>query len=182
VIIGYARSSTIDQKAGLAGQIRDLEAAGCDRIFREHVSSVDRDKRHQLALAFEVSRPGDTFVVTKLDRLARSVADFIDLQDQLKAKGVTLKVLSMGLDTGDAASQLMINVLVSVAQFEREIMLERQKEGIARAKAEGKYKGRQPKAMAKRDQVRQLHQDGLGATEIARKLGIGRSSVYRCLS
>lgn len=181
MLIGYARSSTLDQVASIEGQTRELKAAGCERVFSEQVSSVDKDKRHQLERAIETCRPGDALVVTKLDRLARSVAHLVTLQEELASQGVALKVLSMSLDTSDATGKLMVNVLASVAQFEREVMLERQREGIAKAKAEGKYKGRKPKARAKSDQVRQLHREGLGASEIARQLGIGRTSVYRCL-
>lgn len=182
MLIGYARTSTLDQKAGLAAQMRDLKAAGCERIFTEEVSSVDVVKREQLAEALSFARTGDTLIVTKLDRLARSVAHLVELLARLEGKGVALRVLAMGIDTSTPTGKLMLTVLGGVAEFEREIMLERQREGIAKAKAAGKYKGRAPTAQAKADDVLKLHREGVGGTEIARRLGIGRASVYRILN
>lgn len=120
-------------------------------------------------------------MVTKLDRLARSVAHLVELLAEVEKKGASLRILDMGIDTGTPNGRLMLNLLGSIAQFEREIMLERQREGIAKAKAAGKYKGRKPTAKAKAKEVLELHAEGVGATEIARKLGIGRASVYRVL-
>ncbi len=181
MLIGYARTSTLDQKAGLDAQRRDLEAVGCERIFVEQVSSVDVLSRAQLAEALAFAREGDTLVVTKLDRLARSVAHLVGILGQLEAKGVALRILSMGIDTATPTGKLMLTILGGVAEFEREIMLERQREGIAKAKAEGKYKGRAPTARAKAEEVLRLHAEGVGGTEIATRLGIGRASVYRIL-
>lgn len=181
MLIGYARTSTLDQKAGLEAQERDLASAGCERVFVEQVSSVDVAKREKLAEALTFARQGDTLVVTKLDRLARSVAHLVDLLGQLEAKGVALRILAMGIDTATPTGKLMLTILGGVAEFEREIMLERQREGIAKAKAEGKYKGRAPTARAKTDDVVKLHREGIGGTEIAKRLGIGRASVYRIL-
>lgn len=182
MLVGYARTSTLDQKAGLDAQERDLITAGCERIFIEQVSSVDVVKREKLAEAMSFVRTGDTLVVTKLDRLARSVAHLMEILGQLEAKSVALRILSMGIDTSTPTGKLMLTVLGAVAQFEREVMLERQREGIAKAKAEGKYKGRKPTARAKAEDVLALHAKGVGAAEIARQLGIGRASVYRILS
>jgi len=95
-------------------------------------------------------------MVTRLDRLARSIADLCKILAQLEAKGASLRVLNMNLDTATPTGKLILNVLGSIAQFERELMLERQREGIAKAKAEGKYKGRKPTARAKAEQVREL--------------------------
>jgi DNA invertase Pin-like site-specific DNA recombinase len=178
--VGYARTSTIEQKAGFEAQLRDLNANGCEKIFKEQVSSIA--SRDQLQATLEFVREGDTLVVTKLDRLARSVAHLVQITETLKTKGSHLHVLSMGLNTADATGRLMLNVIGSVAQFEREMMLERQREGVAKAKAEGKYRGRKPTARAKADEVRELMQRGIGATEIARRLQIGRASVYRVLA
>lgn len=180
-LVGYARTSTLDQTAGLEAQERDLTAAGCSRIFREQVSSVDRDKRTALADALDWLREGDTLVVTKLDRLARSVAHLVEILDQLEVTGASLRILAMGIDTGTPTGKLMLTILGGVAEFERAIMLERQREGIAKAKAEGRYKGRKPTARAKADNVLSLHAEGVGATEIARRVGIGRASVYRII-
>lgn len=181
MIVGYARTSTLDQTAGLEAQERDLAAAGCDKVFVEQVSSVDVTAREQLAQALDYIREGDVLVVTKLDRLARSVAHLLELLAVVEAKGASLRILSMGIDTGTATGKLMLTVLGSVAEFERSIMLERQREGIAKAKAKGLYKGRKPTAMAKADDVLKLHAEGVGATAIAKAVGIGRASVYRIL-
>ena len=179
VIIGYARTSTIDQRAGFEAQQAELTAAGCERLYKEQVSSVG--KRSQLEAAMDFAREGDTLVVTKLDRLARSVEHLIQLEGQLRNKGVSLRILSMGIDTGTATGRMMMTIVGAIAQFEREMMLERQREGIAKAKAEGKYKGRKPTAIAKAREVRALRGDGVTPAEIARRLGISRASVYRCL-
>jgi DNA invertase Pin-like site-specific DNA recombinase len=126
-------------------------------------------------------REGDALVVTKLDRLARSVAHLLEVVSVLERKGVTLQILGMGVDTGTPNGRLMLNILGSVAQFEREIMLERQREGISRAKAEGRYRGRKPTAQVHRETVLRLRAEGTSANEIAKRLGIGRASVYRLL-
>ena len=177
--VGYARTSTLEQTAGYEAQVRDLEVAGCEKVFKEQVSSVG--ERDQLAAALDFIREGDCLVVTKLDRLARSIGHLSEITRTLERKRANLSVLAMGLDTSTATGRLMLNVIGSVAQFEREMMLERQREGIAKAKAEGKYKGRAPTARAKADQARSLIAEGVGPTEIARRLGIGRASVYRIL-
>lgn len=181
-IVGYARTSTLDQTAGLEAQERDLRDAGCARLFVEQVSSVDVTARTRLAEALDYIRDGDTLVVTKLDRLARSVAHLLEILETVEAKGASLRILSMGIDTGTATGKLMLTLLGGVAEFERSIMLERQREGIAKAKAAGKYKGRKPTAKAKADEVLALHREGIGGTEIARRVGIGRASVYRILN
>jgi DNA invertase Pin-like site-specific DNA recombinase len=178
--IGYARSSTLDQEAGYQAQIKALKAAGCEKVFAEKISSVA--KRVQLEAALEYARQGDALVVTKLDRLARSVAHLVSIGERLEAKGVALKVLEQAIDTSTPTGRLMFNMLGAIAQFERELMLERQREGIAKAKAEGKYKGRAPTARVKSAEVQRLHKEGVGPTEIARRLQIGRASVYRALA
>jgi DNA invertase Pin-like site-specific DNA recombinase len=177
MLIGYARTSTLDQAAGLEAQLRDLEAAGAEKIFWEQVSSVA--EREQLRRALEFIREGDTLIVTRLDRLARSVRDLLDMVDQVEGKRVALKILTMGLDTRDATGRLMLQVLGAVAEFERALMLERQREGIAKARQAGKYKGRKPTARAHREEIAALLAAGLGPTQVAKQLGIARSSVYR---
>ncbi len=179
-IVGYARTSTTDQKAGLEAQLRDLSAAGASRIFQEELSSV-ATKRPELERALDYVREADTLIVTKLDRLARSVADLVAITETLRTKGVALRILSMNLDTATPTGKLMLNLLGSIAEFERELMLERQREGIAKAKAEGKYKGRAPTARAKAEDVLRLKAGGMTADAIATKLGIGRASVFRIL-
>jgi len=179
-VIGYARTSTLHQDAGLDAQLRQLQELGCDKVFSEQVSSVA--DRARLAAALEYVREGDTFVVTKLDRLARSVAHLVEIVRALERKSVTLKILDLGMDTSTPTGRLMLTVIGAIAQFEREIMIERQREGIAAAKAEGKYKGRAPTARRKADQIRTLAAEGIGKVEIARRLGVGERSVYRMLS
>src|SRR5499425_3622102 len=179
-VIGYARTSTLHQDAGLDAQLRQLEALGCDKVFSEQVSSVA--DRARLTAALEYVREGDTLVVTKLDRLARSVAHLVEISVELKRKGVALKIVDMGVDTGTPTGRLFLNIVGSIAEFEREIMIERQREGIAAAKAEGKYKGRAPTARRKADKIRKLAANGVGKAEIARRLGVGQRSVYRMLA
>jgi DNA invertase Pin-like site-specific DNA recombinase len=181
MLIGYARTSTLDQTAGLEAQERDLQAAGCERMFVEQVSSVDIAQRLKLEEAIEFAREGDTLIVTKLDRLARSVAHLMDILATLKEREVALRILDLGLDTSTLNGKLMMTILGAVAEFERGIMLERQREGIAKAKADGRYKGRKPTARAKAGEVIKLHGEGVGATEIAKRCQIGRASVYRIL-
>jgi DNA invertase Pin-like site-specific DNA recombinase len=184
MVVGYGRTSTTDQEAGIEAQERDLRAAGCEKLFVEQVSSVGQ--RVQLNALLDFVREGDTVVITRLDRLARSVADLLNIVARLEGKRVALRVLSMSgtqpLDTGTAIGKLMLSVIGAVGQFEREMMLERQREGIAKAKREGKYKGRVPTARRKADQIAQLKSEGIKPSEIAVRLGIGRASVYRVLN
>lgn len=182
MLVGYARTSTLDQTAGLEAQLRLLEQAGCERIFEEQVSSVDVKARQKLDEALSFVREGDTLVVTKLDRLVRSMAHLVEIRQRLEVQGTHLKIIDLNLDTTTPTGKLMLNLLGSVAEFEREIMLERQREGIAKAKAAGKYKGRAPTARSKSDQVLALHSQGVRAVAIAKQLGIGRASVYRILT
>lgn len=180
MIVGYARTSTIEQVAGLEAQLKALEAAQCEKIFREQVSSVAR--RAQLQAALEFVREGDVLVATKLDRLARSVADLMAIIHTLESKQVGLRVLNLGMDTQTPTGRLMLTVLGGVAQFEREMMLERQREGIAKAKTAGKYRGRKPIAADKRNSVLQLATSGMTKAQIARELQIGQATVYRILA
>lgn len=183
MLVGVARTSTLEQEAGLEAQVRDLKAYGCEEIYQEQVSSVG--ERPQLEAAIKSLRKGDKLVVTKLDRLARSVKHLGDLLDSLEAKGTGLVILSMGgqqVDTTTATGKMMLNVMASVAQFEREMMLERQKEGIAKAKAEGKYTGRKPTAMNKSDAVLSLLKSGMAKAKVCENLGISRASLYRIIS
>src|SRR5271166_4335745 len=179
--IGYARTSTVEQIAGLEAQLRDLKAAGCDRIFQEQLSSVDA-KRPQLAAALDYCRDGDVLVCTKLDRLARSVADVVRIEEVLRKKNAALHIMDPAMDTSTPAGRLTFNVLASIAQFEREIMLTRQREGIAKAKGEGKYKGRAPTARDQAEEIKALHASNLKAPDIAAKLGISARSVYRVIA
>jgi DNA invertase Pin-like site-specific DNA recombinase len=174
-LIGYARTSTLDQIAGFDSQVADLKSLSCNKVFKEQVSATG--KRPELHRAIDYIREGDTLVVTKLDRLARSVRHLGEIVEILDSKGAMLRILNLNLDTGSPTGKLMLNMLGSVAQFEREMMLERQREGIAKAKAEGKYKGR-PKSLDVAE-VRRLRAEGVSPTEISKTLGMSRASVYR---
>lgn len=178
--VGYARTSTTDQKAGLEAQLRDLRAAGCAKLFHEELSAV-ATKRPQLDRALEYVREGDTLIVTKPDRLARSTADLLQIAKDLEQSGVTLRILSMNVDTSTPTGKLLLTMLGAIATFERDLMLERQRDGIAKAKADGKYKGRKPTARAKANEVLALRAQGETGDAIAARLGIGRASVFRIL-
>jgi DNA invertase Pin-like site-specific DNA recombinase len=178
--IGYARTSTLEQIAGFEAQVRDLSQLGCEKIFKEQVSSVG--KREQLQACIEFCREGDVLVVTKLDRLARSTQHLLEIVEKLSAKGVALKIVNLGIDTATATGKLMLTMLGAIAEFERAMMLERQREGIAKAKSEGKYKGRAATARAHIHDIHMLSAQGIGPTAIAAQLGISRASVYRLLT
>jgi DNA invertase Pin-like site-specific DNA recombinase len=183
MLVGYARTSSLGQIAGLEAQERELSAAGCEKVFREQVSSVA--KRDQLDAALDYAREGDSLVVTKLDRLARSVGDLLNIVALLETKKVSLRVLSMSgsqpLDTATATGRLMLAVIGAVGQAERETMLERQREGIAKAQREGKYRGRAPTVRRRAAEIIRMKEAGVTPTEIGVRLGIGRASVYRIL-
>jgi DNA invertase Pin-like site-specific DNA recombinase len=200
-VIGYARTSTRDQEAGLQAQIRDLIAAGCAErdIYTEQASSV-RERPELDLLRRRILRPGDELVVTRLDRLARSARDTLAIAEEFGARGVTLKILDPAMtieppgsgrnraspeangSMAGAMSRMILTVMAAMAQLEREIMLERQREGIARAKAAGKYKGQPPHARAKAPQVIELAASGRTRSEIAAALAISERSVYRILA
>jgi DNA invertase Pin-like site-specific DNA recombinase len=180
MLIGYARTSTLEQTAGLEAQRESLKAIGCERVWEEQTSSIGL--RESLTGAMSFCRDGDTLVVTKLDRLARSVRHLGEIIEELESKNVGLRILDLGLDTSNATGKLMLNVLGSVAQFEREMMLERQREGIAKAKALGKYKGRKPMARLKAQEINDLVGQGIPKREIAKRLGVSERSVYRVMA
>jgi DNA invertase Pin-like site-specific DNA recombinase len=175
---GYARISTFDQD--LTVQRQALRAAGCSVVRAEKASGSRRDGRTELQVLLDFVQPGDTLVVTRIDRLARSMKDLQDIIHELKNRGVALRATEQPVDTGTAAGKAFLDMLGVFAEFETNLRRERQLEGIAQAKARGVYRGRKPSIdMA---EIRRLRdQDGLGATAIARRLGIGRASVYRAL-
>ena len=182
MLIGYARTSTTDQHAGFEAQLVELKAYGCERMYQEQVSAVA--SRQELERAIDMLRESDKLVVTKLDRLARNVMHMGELLQQIEAKGAGLVILSLGsetVDTSTATGKLILNMMVSVAQFEREMMKERQVEGIKRAQAEGKYKGRVPTAMKQADKVKALVDAGFARLQVQEQLGISKASYYRCL-
>lgn len=179
MLIGYARTSTLEQEAGLEAQLRDLARLGCEKIFSEQSSAIG--PRSALQNAIEFSREGDTLVVTKLDRLARSVRHMWEVLDRLMAKGVAIRIENLGIDTGTPTGKLMLNILGGVAEFEREMMLERQREGIAKAKAEGRYRGRKPVAASRSAEVLALRAEGMSMNAIADQLRLGKATVFRVI-
>lgn len=178
-LIGYARVSSSGQS--LEVQRDQLLAAGCTRIFEEKRSGLSQDGREQLALALDYVRDGDVLIVTRLDRLARSITDLRQIVDRLRAKEVGFRALQQGdLDTSTSNGRLMLNMLGAFAEFEADLRRERQREGIDKAKANGIYKGRKPTVPV--DEVRKLKAEGMAPTEIAKRLNVGRASVYRALA
>jgi len=177
-VIGYARTSTIDQN--IEPQVEALKVAGCDRIYQEKKSGVDAN-RVELTSMIDYCREGDVIVCTKLDRVGRSTKDVLNMLEKLEAKGVSFRCLNINLDTSTPTGKLMLTMLAAVATFEREIMLERQREGIQAAKEKGMYKGRKATARAKAKEVTALLAQGLTKQAVADQLGIGVASVYRIL-
>lgn len=175
-IIGYARVSTTGQS--LEQQLTAL--ADCEKVFQEKISGSKTD-RPQLQAMLEFSRSGDVLKVTKLDRLARNTRHLLEITDQLYAKGVTLQIQNLGIDTATPTGKLMLTMIGAIATFEREIMLERQTEGVALAKSRGVYKGRKPTAMGKTDEVLSLLEQKMSKKAIAKKVGISEASLYRIL-
>lgn len=181
--VGYARTSTSEQIAGLEAQTRDLERAGAEKLFVEQVSSMT--VRPKLDAALEFVRAGDALIVSRLDRLARSTSDLLRIIAMLEGKGVGLRVLDFGggeVDTRSPSGRLLITMFGAMAQFELELNKSRSAEGIAKAKLAGKYKGRAPTARRKCRDMLELRSQGLGASEIARRLSVSRASVYRVLA
>lgn len=175
---GYARVSTTEQD--LTIQREALKAAGCEIIREEKISGTSRQGREELETLLQFLREGDALVVTRLDRLARSMDDLSSIAREMQEKGVTLKATEQPVDTSSAAGKAFFQMLGVFAEFETNLRRERQMEGIAKAKAEGVYKGRKPSIDV--EEVKRLRdQEGIGATEIARMLGIARTSVYRVL-
>lgn len=176
---GYARVSTKEQD--LSVQIEALKAYGVseDCIRSEKVSGTSTRGRDELNTLLSFLREGDELVITRIDRLARSMMDLQQIAATLKAKGVSLKATEQAVDTSSSAGKAFFDMLGVFAEFETNLRRERQMEGIARAKAEGKYRGRKRSIDA--EKVKQLRDEGMGATEIAKVLGIGRASVYRVL-
>lgn len=179
ILVGYCRVSSSGQSLDIQNDA--LAQAGCEKVFAEKMSGRSAKDRQQLQDAIDFVREGDTLIVTRLDRLARSVSDLHQIIEKLSEKKVGFRCLNQsGVDTDSSTGKLMLSILGAVAQFENDIRRERQMEGIAKAKAEGRYKGRKPSIDP--NEVKALKQQGLGAAQIARELKIGRASVYRALA
>ena len=176
-MIGYARVSTTDQD--LTIQLAALNAVGCEVIRQEKASGTTIAGRQELRTVLEFIRAGDTLIVTRIDRLARSIGDLQDIVRTLRIKGAALRATEQPIDTTTAAGKCFLDMLGVFAEFETNLRKERQLEGIAKAKAAGVYKGRP--ASIEAAQVRELKAQGIGASEIAKRLKIGRASVYRIL-
>ena len=176
--VGYARVSSIDQDLSL--QHDALKAAGCKKVWSEKASGTSRSGRKELDALLDYVRSGDTLVVTRIDRLARSVKDLQDIVYLLREKDVALKATEQPINTGTAAGKCFLDMLAVFAEFETSLRRERQLEGIRRAKAKGVYKGRPSTIDA--DEVKRLKAEGLGPSAIAKRLKIGRASVYRALA
>ncbi len=177
MLVGYARVSSAGQSLEI--QTDALVAAGCEKLFMEKESGTSTDNRKALADALDFIREGDCFVVTRIDRLARSVGDLESIVAKVKAKGAFLKAVEQPIDTSSPAGVAFLQMLGVFAQFETAIRKERQLEGIAKAKSEGRYKGRKPTVDVAA--VKAMRDEGVGPTDIAKRLGIGRASVYRVI-
>ncbi|SDE95008.1 recombinase family protein [Rhodospira trueperi] len=175
--IGYARVSTMDQDTDV--QVQALRDAGCETIRTEKASGTTTNGRPELASILEFIREGDALVVTRIDRLARSIGDLQVIVKTLREKGAALVCTEQPVDTGTAAGKAFLDMLGVFAEFETNLRRERQMEGIEKAKARGVYKGR--KRSIDREEVRRLHREGMGPTEIAQRMGVGRASVYRVI-
>lgn len=186
---GYARTSTFDQQYGLEDQIAQLTKAGCDRVYSEQVSATDMEARTEWTALMNCLKAGDVVTITKIDRAARNIADMVNITKALADKGASIRILDMNIDTTTVTGTLMLNIFASVAQFERDQMLVRQRIGIDAAKAKDKtlplaersYKGAKPTARAKSASVLALLASGHSKEQIAKDLNIGVASVYRII-
>ena len=174
---GYARVSSVGQD--LTIQVQTLKNARCDIIREEKVSGTSLKGRVELETLMEFMRDGDELIVTRIDRLARSIRDLQNLVHELKQKGVTLSATEQPIDTKTIAGKAFLDMLGVFSEFETNLRKERQMEGVRKAKERGVYKVRN--RTSDTTQIHSLKQSGLGATKISKELGIARNSVYRLL-
>ena len=179
VLVGYARVSTLDQD--FTTQKDRLKSVGCKKIFSEKKSGVSQKGRTALDDCEEYLREGDTLVITKIDRLARSARDLHNIVHSLESKGIALKVVDQNIDTSTPTGKAFLGMLATFAEFETNIRKERQLEGIARAKEKGKYKGRKATAQDKKPDMLKLLETGMTKPKIAKELGVSVASVYNVL-
>jgi DNA invertase Pin-like site-specific DNA recombinase len=175
--VGYAHVST----AGQSLEVQVNALIDCDIIFEGKISGA-KAERKELSRMLEYVREGGIIKVTKLCRLARNTKHLLEIVELLDSKKVSLQVLNLGVDTASPTGRLMVTLIGAIATFERQLLLERQAEGIALAKSKGKYKGRKPTARAKQAQVSELLASGMGKSQVAKELGISLSSVYRLVN
>jgi DNA invertase Pin-like site-specific DNA recombinase len=175
---GYARVSTTDQD--LTTQVEKLTQAGCTIIREEKMSGTTREGRKELDTLLAFLRPGDVLMVTKVDRLARSVGDLQDIVKAIRTKGADLKATDQPIDTTTAAGKCFLDMLGVFAEFETNLRKERQMDGIAKAKQENRYKG--GKQRIDRDAVMKLKAEGQGPSAIAKALGVSRMQIHRILT
>lgn len=176
-MLGYARVSTRDQD--LEAQRRRLvQEGGAIRVFEDTISGKCFD-RPGLAGLLEFSRTGDTICVVRLDRLGRSLKELLETIDLFKSRGLGFRSLEEGLDTGSAAGELVFHVFGAIAHFERRLIVERTQDGIAAARARGKVPGRPPLDAETRASALKLVEAGVRPAQVAKQLGLGRSTVYR---
>ena len=175
-ILGYARVSTGDQD--VAGQTMRLEQAGAIKVCTDVMSGKSMD-RPGLVQLLAYARKGDTLAVVRLDRLGRSLAELLSTVTKLRENGIALLSLEEKIDTSSAAGELIFHVFGAIAHFERRLISERTKDGIAAARAKGKKPGRQPLDQSKVDAAMKLVQSNVSPVESARQLGLGRSTIYR---
>jgi DNA invertase Pin-like site-specific DNA recombinase len=176
--IGYARVSTTDQDTAI--QIERLRAEGCGVIREEKASGASRDGRAELETILSFLRPGDELMVVRLDRLGRDTRDVLNIVHEVKQRGAFLTVLEPYVTTRGETGEIVLTVLGMVAKMERQFILERQRAGIEKAKASGVYKGRP--ITLNHAKVKSLAAEGIGATEIARRMGCSRGAVYKVLN
>jgi DNA invertase Pin-like site-specific DNA recombinase len=176
MLVGYARVSSVGQSLDV--QLDKLKAAGAEKVYQEKLSGKTASGRPQLQTMIEFVREGDSVIITKLDRLARSLSDLLDIVKTLEAKGVSLKVLDQSIDTGSAQGRLMLSMLGAFAEFELELRKERQMDGIAKAKEQGKHLGR-PKTVDIEPVRELLKAGGMSMKQIAEAVGVSKATVQR---
>jgi DNA invertase Pin-like site-specific DNA recombinase len=180
-IIGYARVSS--QEQDFDGQVERLKAAGCSKVYREKISGKSTNGRHELDKAFKALRPGDTLIVVRLDRLARSIRDLLHMIDTIKASGAGIKALEdTWLDTTTPHGELILTVMGGMAEFERKLIRQRCDEGIKRAKLLGKHLGRKPELdVSQRRKIAERHANGETLAAIARDYDVSTTTAWRAV-